>query len=122
MEFWHWDHFRDLQRQLPIPTNLSAYFASLVPYRFSPYVTTYISLAAIILVSVVFSVALSRREISPWLVFIFVVTLSLLPGGFEIYLNVTDLQWVVAHFLQSLQCPKSISTHGWLILGRSPAV
>src|SRR5258705_5805137 len=64
--------------------NLSAYFASLVPYRFSPYVTTYISLAAIILVSVVFSVALSRRKISPWLVFIFVVTLALLPGGYEI--------------------------------------
>jgi hypothetical protein len=86
--------------------NLSAYFASLVPYRFAPYVTTYISLAAIILVSVVFSVALSRRKISPWLVFIFVVTLSLLPGGYEIYLNVTNLQWVVAlSFLAILAMP-----------------
>jgi|GEM_PF-3870042 hypothetical protein len=77
-------------------TNISAFLASLVPYSFSPFVTTYISLLILLLTLTVFSTALSGRNVARWKIMVFVLIISLLPGGYEIYLNATNIQWVVA--------------------------
>jgi hypothetical protein len=77
-------------------TSALTWLASLVPYRFAPYVTTYGSLAAVIAVAIMFGFALLARNVPFWAVAIFIAGLALQPGGYETFLTATNIQWILS--------------------------
>lgn len=77
-------------------TNLFSYLSTLVPARWAPSVTTYLALIVSVVFAALTGVFSSQRRWPLYRALVVVILFALLPQGYEIYLNTTNVQWVCA--------------------------
>lgn len=86
--------FLVIRGNFQLVTNWIAYCATLVPARFAAPVTTGLSLLALGLFAGLVGLLSVQRKWPLPLVMVLIVSLALLPQGYELYLTATNVQWI----------------------------
>ena len=77
-------------------TNALVFISTIPKARYAAFVTTYSSLLILIINIIFLNKIFNDYKISIFCRFITVATIALLPQGYEIYLNATNVQWLLA--------------------------
>jgi hypothetical protein len=84
--------------------NLTTFLASRAPLELAPAVTTYSSLLVVSVFGALLGVFASDRRLHPLVFGLLLGAVALVPSGYEVYLSMTNSQWVLAATMVALLC------------------
>lgn len=108
-----------------LTTNLATWLATLVPALWAPHITTLVALAAALVLAWQLARLLAEYDVNAWVILAAAASLALLPQGYEVYFNATNIQWVMgaSMFVAALlpldryARPGLSAYYGWISLG-----